>query len=199
MHGLNGNYRYEIRRGGVVIALEEAHIDEQSIDVARRSNDGMTTQHATATLDGEGRIGELSLRYSSALFKRDARYRADGENLRGSISAMAGRDEILIKLGRFGEIEVGGITAFRELILAHARARGQSRWTGRVAVIDPSTLAAASIKQSCRLSPVGNLWIYEARMGETEEIELDESGRIVRRRASDGLESRLIGFESGTA
>lgn len=195
MEELAGNYRYEIRRGDAVTAVEEAHVADHVMTVTRRDGDGRTIQAADATLDAEGKISAISLRYTSALFKRDARYRVDGESFRGSISVMAGRNEIVIKLGRFGEIEVGGMTVFRALILAHTRARGQSRWTGRVAVIDPSSLAAASLKQTCRLGRTGNNWIYEARMGEIEEIELDESGRIVRGRASDGSESRLVGFE----
>lgn len=199
MRGLAGDYRYEIRRGGAVAAVEEARIDDQAMTVTRRESDGLTSRQAVATLDAEGKISEINLRYASALFKRDARYRADGENFRGSISVIAGRNEIVIKLGRFGEIEVAGVTVFRALILAHARERGQSRWTGRVAVIDPSTLAAASIKQTCRLGRSGSTWIYEARMGETEEIELDEAGRIFRRRASDGGESLLVRFEAGHA
>ena len=32
-------------------------------------------------------------------------------------------------------------------------------------------------------------------MGETEEIELDKAGRIVRRHDSEGGESRLVWFE----
>ncbi len=195
MSGLAGNYRYEIRRGDAVTAVEEAHIDEHALTVIRRDSDGRTVHQADATIDADGRISAISLRYTSALFKRDARYRADGESFRGSISVMAGRNEIVIKLGRFGEVEVAGMTAFRALLLAHARARGQSRWTGRVAVIDPSSLAAASLKQTCRLGRDGRSWIYEARMGETEEIELDEAGRIVRRHDSDGGESRLVWFE----
>jgi len=199
MRGLAGNYRYEIRRGGAVAAVEEAHIDDQAMTVTRRESDGLTSLQAAATLDAEGKISEISLRYASTLFKRDARYRVDGESFRGSISVMAGRNEIVIKLGRFGEVEVAGMTVFRALILAHARARGQSRWTGRVAVIDPNTLAAASIKHTCRLGRAGNSWIYEARMGETEEIELDEAGRIIRRRDSGGGESLLISFEPSRA
>jgi hypothetical protein len=195
MHELAGNYRYEMRRGDAVTAVEEAHVDDHVITVTRRDSDGRTIQAADATLDAEGKVSAVALRYTSALFKRDARYRVDGESFRGSISVMAGRNEIVIKLGRFGEIEVAGMTIFRALILAHARARAQSRWTGRVAVIDPSSLAAASLKQTCRLGRAGNNWIYEARMGETEEIELDEAGRIVHRRASDGGDSRLVWFE----
>jgi hypothetical protein len=194
MRELVGVYRYELRRGDVEIAIEEARIERRAISVRRRDSDGRTLHHAEAILDTSARVSAIELRYSSALFTRDARYRADGESFRGSVSALAGRTEIVIKLGRFGEVEVTGMTVFRALILAHARARGQSRWTGRVAVIDPSSLVAVSLKQSCRLGRSPASWIYEARMGESEEIELDASGRIVRRLDGDGGESRLISY-----
>jgi hypothetical protein len=195
MSGLAGNYLYEIRRGDDVTAREEARVAAHTITVTRRDSDGRTVRQADATLDAEGKISAISLRYASALFQRDARYRADGESFRGSISVMAGRNEIVIKLGRFGEVEVAGMTVFRALILAHVRERGQSRWTGRVAVIDANSLAVAALKQTCRLGRASHRWIYEARMGETEELELDEAGRIVRSHDSEGGASCLVGFE----
>jgi hypothetical protein len=194
MRDLIGIYRYELRRGDVRIAIEEARVEPHAISVHRCDSDGRTLHQAEAMLDTTDKISAIELRYSSALFTRDARYRADGESFRGSVSALAGRTEIVIKLGRFGEVEVTGMTVFRALILAHTRARGQSRWTGRVAVIDPSSLVAVSLKQSCRVGRSSASWIYEARMGEVEEIELDGSGRVVRRRAGDGGESRLISY-----
>ena len=195
MRELTGAYRYELRRRDVRIAIEEARIEQHAISVRRRDSDGRTLHHAAAILDTAAKVSAIELRYSSALFTRDARYRADGESFRGSVSAQAGRTEIVIKLGRFGEVEVTGMTVFRALILAHARARGQSRWTGRVAVIDPSSLVAVSLKQTCRLGRSAESWLYEARMGDLEEIDLDESGRIVRHRAGDGGESRLVSYE----
>ncbi len=197
MRELAGNYRYEVRRGDVTLAIETARIGAQSISAHRRDSHQMTSCEVDAVLDEAAKITEISLRYSSTLFKRDARYRADGDSFRGSVSALAGRNEIVIKLGRFGEVEVTGMTAFRNLLLAHVRQRGQPRWTGRVASIDPGTLAASSIKHTCRADPTGKTWTYEARMGDTEIIELDDGGRIVRRLASDGTETRLIRFEAG--
>jgi YD repeat-containing protein len=194
MDNLAGHYRYEIRRRDATTAVEEAQLEASLITAVRRESDGRTFLEAAATLDQENKLIAIRLRYESALFKRDAHYRADGETFRGSISVVAGRSEIVIKLGRFGEVEVGGMTAFRTLILAHARSRGQTRWTGRVAVIDPGSLAAVSMKATCRLDRSGQRWLYEARMGETEEIELDDRGRIIRRRDSDGNETRLVEF-----
>jgi len=81
------------------------------------------------------------------------------------------------------------------MILAHVRARGQVRWTGRVAIIDPNTLVAAALKQNCRQTDAAGLrWAWEARMGDTEEIELDNAGTIVRQRDSWGVEKVLTEF-----
>ncbi|HLW72229.1 MAG TPA: hypothetical protein VKS22_16585 [Candidatus Binataceae bacterium] len=202
-----GAYRYEIRQGATVVAVEEARVAPKAITATRREADGLTVREADATLDDAGRIERISLRYASSLFRRDASYRADGDSFRGNVSAMAGRNEIVIKLGRFGEIDGADLTIFRALILAHVRERGQIRWTGRVAVIDHNTLAAASLKQTCRLGDArgaalgvsvpgdGSLWIYEARMGDVEEIAVDRTGSVVRRRDSRGSESRLIDFK----
>jgi hypothetical protein len=191
-----GKYRYEISRGGAAIATEEAHFGRGVVVVLRRAVEGQTIHKIEAKLDAEDRVSRVSMVYSSPPFKRDASYRTDNEVFRGSVSTIAGRNEIVIKLGRFAEVEVGGMTAFRMLILAHVRERGQARWTGRVAVIDPSTLTAASLKQTCRLSNSNRLWIYEARMGDTEEIELDADGRIIASRTQDRAGSRLLSFEA---
>jgi hypothetical protein len=189
-----GDYRYAIRFGGELTALEESRVSLANISATRREVDGLTRRSATATLDASGKIDRIKLRYVSSLFQRDASYRADGESFRGNVSAMAGRNEIVIKLGRFGEIEAADLTIFRALLLAHVRERGTLRWTGRVAVIDGNTLAAASIKRTCRTGPSSRVWLYEARMGDTEEIELDDAGRIVRRRDSRGNDTELEAF-----
>ena len=82
---------------------------------------------------------------------------------------------------------------FRALTIAHIRERGQTRWTGRVAAIDPNTLVAATGKQSCRQrGDDPHVWIYEPRMGDWEEIEIDDSGLVLRRRDSRGIETVLV-------
>jgi hypothetical protein len=197
-----GYYRYEIRRGGAVVAVEDARVAHRTIASTRREADDATIRDADAVLDKAGRIERISLRYASSLFRRDARYRADGDNFRGNVSALAGRNEIVIKLGRFGEIDGADLTIFRALILAHVRAREQIRWTGRVAVIDHNSLAAASLKQTCRLENPRDgvsrgsesVWIYEARMGDEEEIVVDSAGAVVSRRDRRGTATRLAAF-----
>ena len=88
----------------------------------------------------------------------------------------------------------------KALIIAHVRARGQVRWIGRVATIDPNTLVASSPKQTYRRrDEPGRLWIFEPRMGDAEEFELDEAGRVVRRRARDAAETTLVSFVAAAA
>ena len=186
-----GEYRWELARGGEPFALEAASFRDGAIVAARASLDGLTRHEAAARLDDAGNLAEVSLRYQSSLFRRDALYRADGDDLRGSVSTVAGRNDIVIKLGRFREIQPVNLKVFQMLILAHVRARGQSRWTGRVAVIDPSSLAAAALKQTCRQKSATE-WIFEARMGDSEEIQLDERGVIVRCRDNWGGTVRLL-------
>jgi len=190
-----GAYRYELRRAGAVLATENARLAVGVLEAERVSADSMSRLAVEAALDATGSVSHISLRYVANLFKRNATYEADGENFRGSVSAMAGRNEIVIKLGRFHEVEVSGLVLFRALIVARLRARGQLRWTGRVAVIDSSTLVAASLKQNCRSAGDDGLrWLYEPRMGDAEEIELDDAGRIVRRRDDRGTEAVLLAF-----
>jgi hypothetical protein len=194
-----GDYRYEIRRGRELVAIEETRLNDSKIVATRVTGNGLSRHEVEAVIDPAGFVRTVSVRYSSSLFKRNASYEADEDNLRGSISALAGRNEIMVQLGRFREIDAVGLILFRALIIAHIRSRNQSRWTGRVGVIDPNTLVAAAIKQNCRsCDATGRLWTYEPRMGDFEEIELDDAGRIVRRRDNRGSESVLLSCAAAT-
>ena len=116
--------------------------------------------------------------------------------LRGSVDTLAARNSTEAKLGRFREID-GGLILFKALIIAHARLRGQARFTGRVATIDPNTLIAASRKQIYRQRDAAGLrWVFEPLMGESEEIELDEAGRIARHTDRRGMETVLRTFRA---
>jgi hypothetical protein len=189
-----GAYRYEIRRGGAIQAIEEDRCSEGIISGTRRTIDGANLHEVEAQLDADEAVARVTVRYNRGLFKRNAVYEASGDTLRGSVSAVAGHNEVLVKLGRFKEIDAD-LVLFRAMILAHVRARGQVRWTGRVAIIDPNTLVAAALKQNCRQTDAAGLrWVWEARMGDTEEIELDNAGTIVRQRDSWGVEKVLKEF-----
>lgn len=183
-----GNLRYEIRRGGAIVAVEEASFDGHRIKGERRFSDSANRYQASADLAEDGSITRMALGYSRGPFNRTASYEAIGDFLRGQI----GRNSVVAKLGRLREIDAD-LVIFRALIIARVRARGQTRWTGRVAAIDPATLVADSNKQSARcIDSAGLRWIYEPRMGDREEIELDADGRIVRRRDDRGTEAILI-------
>jgi hypothetical protein len=188
-----GNYSYEIRLHGELVAFEDSRFDAAMIVASRRSADGLSRHQVEAALNPEHRVYRVTLSYSSSLFTRKASYDAVEDNLRGRISGLAGRNEIVVKLGRFREVDAAGFLIFRALIIGHVLQRGDERWTGRVAVIDPNTLAAASVKQNCaRRNTSGHSWIYEPRMGDTEQIEMDEAGRIVRRRDNRGVTAELM-------
>jgi len=187
-----GDYRYEIRRSGELLAIEEERVDGRKLSGIRRSPDGANRHEVEAELDDEDRIWKVAVRYARGPFTRTASYEAVGEFLRGSVSALAGSNDVAAKLGRFREVDAD-LVLFRALTIAHVWARGQARWTGRVAAIDPNTLVAASQKQSCRRRDgEGRLWEYELRMGDSEEIEIDAAGRIVRRRDSRATDTVLI-------
>jgi hypothetical protein len=189
-----GEYRYEIRRDGVIIALEQERYAASIISGQRQTIDGANLHEVEALLDPDETVKRVSVRYNRGLFKRSAVYVADDEALRGSVSAVASHNEVVVKLGRFREIDAD-LILFRALILAHVRARGQSRWTGRVAIIDPNTLVAAALKQNCRRSDEAGLrWAWESRMGDSDEIELDTAGRIIRQRDSWGITKVLVHF-----
>ncbi|MBV8056945.1 MAG: hypothetical protein JO071_17110 [Deltaproteobacteria bacterium] len=188
-----GNYFYQIRHHGELVAFEDSRFDTALIVASRRSADGLSRHQVEAALDPEHRVCRVTLSYSSSLFTRKASYEAVEDNLCGRVSGLAGRNEIVVKLGRFREVDAAGFLIFRALIVGHVRLRGDERWTGRVAVIDPNTLAAASVKQNCaRRNSSERSWIYEPRMGDTEHIELDEAGRIVRRRDNRGVTAELM-------
>jgi len=189
-----GEYRYEIRRDAAILAVEEERYAAGAISGQRRTIDGANLHEVEASLDADENVKRLNVRYNRGLFKRSAVYEAADDSLRGSVSAVAGHDEVVVTLGRFREIDAD-LVLFRALILAHIRARGQVRWTGRVAIIDPNTLVAAALKQNCRRRDEAGLrWAWEARMGDAEEIELDSAGRIVRQRDSWGVQKVLVDF-----
>ncbi|MGH8013366.1 MAG: hypothetical protein ACREQ4_12790, partial [Candidatus Binataceae bacterium] len=184
---------------GVLFAVEEERLEGSLISGARRSADGLYRLEVRARIGPAGAPEYLELRCTRALFDRKASYTADDDSLRGSISALAGRNEVVVKLGRFREVDAD-LILFKALVLAHIRARGQALWTGRVAVIDPVSLSAAALKQSWRqLDELARLWAFEPRMGDREEVEADDDGRILRRRDARGAEIRLVSFAPAAA
>jgi hypothetical protein len=188
----DGDFRYELRRAGELIALEIETLAWGRIHGIRRPASGSNVYQVEAELDDAGLVRRIAVSYSRGPFTRNATYESADNFLRGSVGAGGSHNDLTTKLGRYGEVDAD-LIIFRALTIAHIRERKQTRWTGRVAAIDPSTLVAATSKQSCRQR--GNdphLWIYEPRMGDSEEIEIDDAGVVRRRRDSRGVETILV-------
>jgi hypothetical protein len=188
----DGEFRYEIRRGGELIATEEESLAAGKIRGVRHPAIGSNVYEVEAELDPDALVRRLVVRYSRGPFVRNATYESADDFMRGNISAMGSRNNLTTKLGRYREVDAD-LVIFRALTIAHIRARGQSRWTGRIAAIDANTLVAATSKQTCRQR--GNdphVWLYEPRMGDSEEITIDESGCVLRRHDARGIETMLI-------
>ena len=192
-----GEYHYEIRRGPDLVATEEDRFLDSEISGVRRWVGGSDTFEATAKLDEHHMIVRVTARYSRGPFSRRATYEANNDFLRGTVSAMGGRTVETAKLGRYREIDAG-LVLFKALMIAHLRERGQTRWTSRVASIDPSTLVARTQKQTCRRKDDSDrIFIYEPRMGDSEEMEIDAMGRITRITDSAGIRITLKSHTSG--
>jgi hypothetical protein len=188
-----GKYRYEIRRSGETLAREETTFDGVKISGWRQSPEGSNRNEVEAEISPHGLVLRVRLRYVRGPFSRNASYEAGDDFLRGSVSALGGRNAVTAKLGRFREVSADFLL-FRALTIGHVRERGQTRWTGRVVTIDSATLVATSNKQSARAADDSGLkWIYEPRMGDLEEIEIDLQGRVLRRRDNRGGEATLVG------
>ena len=188
----DGEFRYEIRRAGELIATEEESLAAGKIRGVRHPASGSNVYEVEAELDPDALIRRVVVSYSRGPFVRNATYESADDFLRGSISAMGSRNNLTTKLGRYREVDAD-LVIFRALTIAHIRARGQSRWTGRIAAIDANTLVAATSKQTCRQR--GNdphVWIYEPRMGDSEEITIDDSGCVLRRHDARGLDTILL-------
>ncbi len=192
-----GEYHYELRRGNDLVATEEDRFSNQTISGVRRFAGNSDSFEATATLDQTGMVARVTARYSRGPFSRSATYEANNDFIRGTVSAVGSRTVETAKLGRYREVDCG-LVLFKALMIAHTQARGQMRWTSRVATIDPSTLTAQTHKKTCRQKEGHErIFIYEPRMGDAEEIEIDEVGRIVRIVDNTGNRIVLKSFTAG--
>ncbi|MBF6567904.1 MAG: hypothetical protein IVW54_03390 [Candidatus Binataceae bacterium] len=188
----HGDYRYEIRRDGRVAAYEDLRLTPDRLTGVRRAAEGGDRHEVEAEIDSDLLVRRMVLRYLRGPFSRSAVYEGGDEFLRGALIAMGSRNDLVVKLGRFREVD-GDLILFKALIIARARARGQTWFTGRVAILDPNTLIASAHKQTYRQREGSDsIWIYEPRMGDSETIELDHRGVIVRRRDNRGTETVLV-------
>ncbi len=188
-----GEYTYEIREQGRLTAIETTQVSHGSLSGVRSAADTSGNRHEVeAALDGDGLVQAIRLRYVRGPFSRSASYDVVDETLRGVVTALGGRNTVEVKLGRFREVD-GGLTIFTALRMAHIRARGQSRWTARVAVIDPATLVARTMKQSLyQVEAQPGTWLFEPAIGERETIVVDESGRIRNHTTRTGISTVLV-------
>ena len=188
-----GEYVYEIRDQGRLAAIETTQINAGQLSGVRRPPEATDNRHEVeATLDGDGLILTIRLRYVRGPFSRTANYEAAGETLQGVVTAMGGRNTLEVKMGRFREVD-GGLTIFKALLIGHVRGRGQNRWTARVAVIDPATLVAKSIKQSIyQVEAEPGTWLFEPAIGERETIVVDGAGRILSHTTRTGISTVLV-------
>jgi hypothetical protein len=192
MHFPAGEYTYEFREMGRIVAQETARVQPGRISGMRRTTEVGDNRHEVeAELDAEGAVRVLRLRYLRGPFQRSVTYEASDDILRGSLAALSSRQSVEVKLGRFREVD-GGLLIFKALLIARVRERGQSRWTGRVATIDRATLLGKPIKQTLYQDPARpSTWILEPMMGEREIIALDQQGRILKHTSSSGGSAEL--------
>jgi hypothetical protein len=191
-----GEYRYEILAAGQVVAVEEARLDADRLRGVRTTKTGTGRYEVDAQLGQDRVVTAIVLRYERGPFSRSADYRADGDLLRGSVGALAGPVAAETRLGRYREVDAD-LVLFKALIIAHARSRGTTRFTGRIARIDPNTLVAVSRKETYRQRDSAGLrWVCEPLLGESEEIDLDEQGRIVRCADRRGAQTLLRSFRA---
>ena len=102
-----GEYRYELRRGGELAAIEVETLAAGFIRGVRRTPDGLNRHQVEARLDAGGFIVAVGVRYNRGPFKRSASYEASGDLIRGHLIAAGGREEVSSKLGRMREVDVG--------------------------------------------------------------------------------------------
>ena len=155
-----------------------------------------------ADLDNAGLVRRVAVSYNRGPFTRNAAYESVDSFLRGYISAGGSRNDLTTKLGRYGEVDAD-LVIFRALTIAHVRERAQTRWTGRIAAIDPNTLVAVTSKQSWRrFTGRPRISGSTSREWRFEEIGIDDSGLICAaadygRGNGPGQKSRSRAFGAG--
>jgi hypothetical protein len=188
----SGQYRYELRVQGGLTAVEDARLQPGLLTARRESLPSKATYEVEATLDESGFICRMHLSYRRGPFARSAEYRIIDELMQGSIRALSATSPAQAQLGRFREIDAD-LLICKALIVAHVRKREQHRWTGRVALIDSTTLLARQVKHTYAQSSERRLtWLFEPAMGEQETLEFDDHGCLLRTRDRRGFEAKLI-------
>src|SRR5260370_6266469 len=123
----DGEFRYELRRAGELIAVETESLAWGRIRGIRRPASGSNVYEVEAELDDAGLVRRVAVSYSRGPFTRNATYESADNFLRGSIAAGGSRNDLTTKLGRYGEVDAD-LIIFRALTIAHIRERKQTRW-----------------------------------------------------------------------
>jgi hypothetical protein len=187
----SGRYRYEFRTQGEVLAIEETRLEVGRLTTRRESALSKAVYEVDAALDEAGFMLEVRLRYRRGPFARSAEYRVIDNLMQGSVRALSAISPVEVQLGRFREIDAD-LAICKALIVAHLRRREQHRWTGRVALIDSTTLLARSVKHSyVQADDQRAIWLFEPAMGEQERLEFDVQGCLQRIQDRRGFETTL--------
>jgi hypothetical protein len=186
-----GRYRYQFRMQGQVLAVEDACLEAGRLTAKRESAVNKAVYEIDAVLDDNGFMRQMRLRYRRGPFARSAEYQVIDDVMQGSISTLSATSPTEVRLGRFREIDAD-LAICKALIVAHLREREQRRWTGRVALIDSTTLSARSVKHSyVQADEQRGVWLFEPAMGEQETLEFDSEGRLQRTQDQRGFEATL--------
>jgi hypothetical protein len=195
----SGHYYYEITINGELTAVEEAWVRPGSLTARRESAANKAAYEVEAAVDNSGFVYRIQLRYRHGPFARSARYDVIDDVMQGSIRTLSTTSSAQVQLGRFREVDAD-LTICKTLIVAHLRRREQRQWTGKVALIDSTTLLARAVKQSyAQTDAVGLTWLFEPTMGERETLEFDHSDRLLRARDQRGFEAKLRSADGRSA
>src|SRR5260370_41472663 len=99
-----GEFGYEIRRAGELIATEEESLAAGKIRGFRHPASGSNVYEVEAELDPDALIRRVVVSYKRGPFVRNATYESSDEFLRGNVSAMGSRNNFTTKLGRYREV-----------------------------------------------------------------------------------------------
>src|SRR5713101_4874888 len=131
----DGEFRYETRRAGELIATEEESLAAGKIRGVKHPASGSNVYEVEAELDDDALIRRVVVRYSRGPFVRNDTYESSDDCLRGNVSAMGNHNNLPTQLGCYREVDAD-LVRFRAQTIAHIHAPGQSRWPGRIAAID---------------------------------------------------------------
>src|SRR5260370_7860152 len=100
----DGEFRYDIRRAGELIAVETETLAWGIIRGVRRPAIGSNVYEVEAELDDSGLVRRVSVSYSRGPFTRNAAYESIDSFLRGNISTGGSPNQLTTKLTRYADV-----------------------------------------------------------------------------------------------